>query len=229
MSSTYHIVPRESEDSNSAPLLATPEVEPQAKLPSTYSIKGSTAGACLRAFSTSLAIISFAFWVKDGHRSFIAACVFDMFLILFNIFQFFNFIFSDVLSVTVNLRSRPQPVTLGTSNMKYRISMYFDIGLALILMMCTIIGHETRDDGYRGAKLWVAGAILGYIVVFIQLALALPQVFNRKLTFSVEVARGATSEPTSKANFPGEIKLGKEASYRFSEDELPRQSTDTVV
>ncbi|EHL00398.1 hypothetical protein M7I_3681 [Glarea lozoyensis 74030] len=93
--------------------------------------------------------------------------------------------------------------------------MYFDIGLALILMMCTIIGHETRDDGYRGAKLWVAGAILGYIVV--------------KLTFSVEVARGATSEPTSKANFPGEIKLGKEASYRFSEDELPRQSTDTVV
>ena len=62
----------------------------------------------------------------------------------------------------------------------------------------------------------------------LQILLAIPQVLNRKISFSIKLDR-VTSEPAFKKSLPGEIKLGKEASGRFSEDELPRPSADTLV
>lgn len=61
---------------------------------------------------------------------------------------------------------------------------------------------------------------------FIQLASVLPKVINRKMTFSVKFTRVV---PAAAIKLPSQIKLGKEADYRVSEDEMPRPSTDTLV
>jgi hypothetical protein len=87
-----------------------------------------------------------------------------------NVFQFFNYIVSDLLRITVNLRSRPHPIILGSSNVRPRISMYFDIGLACIFLAVTIVGHVTKTHShnyysYRNHELWVPGVVLAYFVV----------------------------------------------------------------
>jgi hypothetical protein len=83
MSGTYHIVPRDSEESDAAPLLAaTPVsmVERQSEPALTHSFTSSSIVAILRVISTSFAVTAFVFWVVDGHRNFIAPCIFDLFM-----------------------------------------------------------------------------------------------------------------------------------------------------
>jgi hypothetical protein len=58
--------------------------------------------------------------------------------------------------------------------------------------------------------------------------IALPQVINKKFTFSVKVTSLKTDSDVSKG-FPSKIKLGKETSHRYSEAEVPRPSTDSMV
>ena len=46
--------------------------------------------------------------------------------------------------------------------------MYFDIGLALILLITIPIAHASKNNEYYGrgnVGLWTAGAIMGYIVM----------------------------------------------------------------
>jgi hypothetical protein len=83
MSGTYHIVPRESEDSDVSPLLAaTPisVVERQPVPASTFSFTSSGIVASLRVLTTGLAITAFVFWAIAGQRNFIAPLIFDMFM-----------------------------------------------------------------------------------------------------------------------------------------------------
>lgn len=75
-----------------------------------------------------------------------------------------NFIFSNILQITVDLRQAAKQISLGHPGGPPRISMYFDIGFSFALLLSVIIGNAVKHGGW-GGSLWRAGVIIGYIVV----------------------------------------------------------------
>jgi len=234
--SAYHIVPRDDPDQETSPLDCLLPTSPVGRknIPSPAWTLNINAVILLRILSTTLAIISFVFSVLAGGDAFIASDIFMMPLIILNVLQVINHIFTVILKVTIDFRSQSRQVTLGhTGKDKPRISMYFDIGLALILLITIPIAHASKSREYyrRGnVSLWMSGAIIGYFVIGIQLLLALPQLTNKKLTLTVKLSplneeKKYRSEPDVKVNFPAMQKSREEEQ----EAELPRPSTDTLV
>lgn len=167
----YHIVPRDSGDSDrqSSPheaLLSNinPNVLPS-KLPTSYSITFMPV-LLLRVLSTIFAATSFALFVVYGNASTIASMVFLCLIIFFNIVMIIHHCVSHVLKVTVELRQSGWKQSLGTKS-KPKVATFFDIGLSLCLFICLVVGHvlhRPRWDRWRDpSNVWEVGFAFGYV------------------------------------------------------------------
>ncbi|KAG9239047.1 hypothetical protein BJ875DRAFT_449286 [Amylocarpus encephaloides] len=186
-SSRYHNVSRQSEDSerDASPLL--PSINSTRRVaPSTWEVDIQPV-ICLRILSTILAIIIFVFWVVDGRGNFVAACIFDMMLIILNIVQLLSWLCTDVMKITVDMRGQSRQISLSNDGKdKIRVSMYLEIFLSLVLLLSIAIGKSTRSRHWSGG-LWKAGAIIGFTVVGLQILLALPQLANKRLILTAKL------------------------------------------
>jgi len=151
--------------------------------PTSYKITFSPAIA-LRVVSTILALTTFIIFVIDGGHAFIAADIFLMILIIVNLIMILHYCISHLLKVTVELRQQPWNKDLGPSN-KTKLSMYFDVGLSLIILLCIIIGNVATNR-WRGA--WKAAVVVGYFVVITQISQALPAMESKYLTLTASLS-----------------------------------------
>lgn len=105
-----------------------------------------------------------------------------MFIIILNILIIAHHFASNLFVVTVEVRSAPWKANLGSTG-KPKISTYLDIGLALITFLCLLIGFFVKR--YGGA--WKAAVTIGYIVVVLQILLAVPSLESKRLTFTAKL------------------------------------------
>lgn len=163
-SNSRYISPHASEDTDreSSPhehLLPTTNINTK-YFPTTYSITLNPV-LVLRIISTILALTTFIILVIDGGDAFIAADIFLMSIIIGNVLMVIHHGISHVFKVTVELRQQAWQPNLASKN-KPKISMYFDVVLSIILMICLLIGNAVSDH-WGGA--WRAAVIVGYFIV----------------------------------------------------------------
>jgi len=86
--------------------------------------------------------------------------------IILNVLQFLNHCLTHLLKVSIELRRQSRSLSLG-SDVKPRISMYFDIGLSLALMIALAAGGSAERASYwryRG-NAWEIGEAFGWAVL----------------------------------------------------------------
>jgi len=99
-----------------------------------------------------------------------------MCLINLNVLLALHYCVSHVLKVTVELRQQPWNKDLGGH--KPKTSLYFDISLASIVLLCLIIGNAVTGR-WDGA--WKSAVVIGYFVVLFQVLAAWPVMDSKKL------------------------------------------------
>jgi hypothetical protein len=108
--------------------------------------------------------------------------------VILNVLQVINHTLTHLLKVTIELRRQTKSMSLG-SDAKPRISMYFDVGLSICLLISVAIGGSARDSRwYRHRGAWRVGYAFGFVVVGLQLLLALPQLANKRLILSAKLS-----------------------------------------
>lgn len=105
-----------------------------------------------------------------------------MSIIIVNILIIAHRFASSLFVVTVEVRSTPWRADLS-SNGRTKISTYLDVGLALVTFICLLIGFFIKRWG--GA--WKAAVTIGYIVVILQILLAVPALDSKRLTFTAKL------------------------------------------
>lgn len=100
-----------------------------------------------------------------------------MLLIILNILMTIHYCISHFLKVTVELRQQPWNKDLGAQH-KPKISLYFDVSLALTVLLCLFIGNAASGR-YGGA--WETAVVIGYFVVLFQALAAWPVMDSKKL------------------------------------------------
>lgn len=197
---------------------------PLYKYPTTYGITFNLV-IVLRILSTILAVITFIILVIDGGDEFIAADIFLMAIIILNIPMIIHYFVSHVFKVTVEVRRQSWKADLGSKNSP-KISMYFDIGLALIVLLCLIIGNSVKRWG--GA--WKAAVVIGYIVVLFQVLIAVPTMESKELTLTAKLSE-SKGKPSKDIKAPSVIEETERGSARrrTAESEDPTQSAEDLV
>jgi len=196
------------------------------KYPTTYAVTFNPAVA-LRILSTVLALITFIILVVDGESEFIAADIFLMSIIIVNILLIIHHFVSHVFKVTVEVRKQVWEADLvSKSKSKPKVAMYFDIGLAIIVLLCLIIGSSVKRWG--GA--WKAAVVIGYIVVLIQILIAVPTLDSKTLTLTAKLSdsKGKPPKDTKAVIVVDDTERGS-ARRRATESEEPRQSAEDLV
>jgi len=192
----YHIVPRASEDSDR-------EASPDEQLLPSHSIsprlrRGNGPWMIdfhpvigLRIFSGIFSLIVFIILAIVGGDEFIATDVFVMMILLLNVFQVINHCLTNILKVTVEFRRSATSMSL-VSHTKPRISMYFDIGLSLCLIISLAVGGAKKSTEnhywYSNRIAWKVGYAFGWVVIALQLLLALPQLANKRLLLTAKLS-----------------------------------------
>jgi hypothetical protein len=194
------------------------------KYPTTYAVTFNPAVA-LRILSTILALITFIILVIDGDDEFIAADIFLMSIIIVNILMIIHHFVSHVFKVTVEVRKQAWKADLGSKS-KPKVSMYFDIGLALIVLLCLIIGNSVKRWG--GA--WKAAVVIGYIVVLTQILIAVPTLDSKTLTLTAKLSdsKGKPPKDIKDPVMVDDTERGS-ARRRATESEEPRHSAEDLV
>jgi hypothetical protein len=143
-----------------------------------------------------------------------------MSIIIVNILLIIHHFVSNVLRVTVELRQQPWKADLGTRD-KPKLSGLLDGTLAVIALLCLIIGYSVKR--WRGA--WRAGAIIGYIVVLLQVLLAVPSLDYKQLTLTATLTatKGKVPQDTKAPSVVDDSERGS-ARRRTVESEEPRQA-----
>jgi len=62
--------------------------------------------------------------------------------------------------------------------------MYFDVGLTIALLVATAVGGDIRNTHGYWREGWQVGYAFGFVVVGLQLLLALPQLANKRLVLT---------------------------------------------
>lgn len=150
----------------------------------------------LRILSTVLSITAFIIFVIDGGDAFIAADIFLAFTFIYNILILIQHSITHIFKITVELRSSSEPWRhdIGSTRRKVKPNMYIDVGLAVCLIICLIIG-DACVNRYHGGGAWQAAVVLGWFVVIIQIMLAVPTLDKKSLTLSAKFNDLGSKEP----------------------------------
>jgi len=195
------------------------------KVSTTYSVTFNPLVA-LRILSTILALVTFIILAIDGDEEFIAADIFLMSMLIVNLLMIVHYFASHVLKVTVELRQQSWKRDVPKTTPK--VSMYFDVGLAVITLLCLIIGNSVKR-GWGGSA-WRSAVVIGYIVVLMQVLLAVPMLDKKNLTLTAKFsdAQGKAPEDTKIPTVVDETERGS-ARRRATESEEPRQASEDLV
>ena len=81
-----------------------------------------------------------------------------------NVLQVINYTLTDLLKVTVELRHQSASMHLG-SDTKPPISMYFDVGLSIALLISTAIGASVKNNSWGRGGIWNVGHAFAWVVM----------------------------------------------------------------
>ena len=161
--SRYTLLPRASEDTDreSSPHEHLLPSMNMIRLPRSYGLTLNPV-LLLRIIASILSLTTFIILVIDGGEQFIAADIFVMFILILDILMILHHFLSHVFKVTVELRQQAWSRDWGSQN-KPKVSIYFDYGLSMCLLLCLIIGNAVKNRWDDGP--WQAAVVVGYVVM----------------------------------------------------------------
>ena len=160
-----------SEEDQLLPSSSTTRIDMGVQIPKFPQLWSITIDVTLipRSISTVLSLTSFIIFCIDGGSSFIAADIFLMVTILYNIIITIHYCLSNLLKVTVELPQQAWKREIATPQ-NLNLPQYLDIIFASLSFLCVVIGrlmYSSWDDEPKDA------CIVAYFAVLMQVLCSL--------------------------------------------------------